>query len=379
MRKQLRAGSAFPKRALKTAAITAGAAACLFLAGVLLLRGCGAGEGGRRPAGTKVGMILLSGREDLGFSQSLGEAAEAVCAEAGVPLELYDQVPVGEAFRDLAEELIEGGCGLLLCDNVAYDADLAYLSAAHPDTFFFSASGTLTADNLSSCMRRTYQARYLTGLAAGSVSQSGEVGYVLAGLTPETIRQLNAFTIGVRKANPDAIVYVRQVNNWNDGEAAASETTALLDAHSIDVLAHHTSSIAPLRVADERGVAVVGCGYDNSALFPDTWLTGVVFHWEPLLADLIDAWRQGRFVGQRYQGGVTNGLVSITPLPGWCGPGPRNLAASEAERLAAGKYDVFFGPVRDVYGIVQVRRDENLSDEKILHGMYWFVDGVVLE
>ncbi|MBQ9348991.1 MAG: BMP family ABC transporter substrate-binding protein, partial [Oscillibacter sp.] len=275
--------------------------------------------------------------------------------------------------------LIGEGCGLILCDNVAYDADLGDLAAAHPDTFFFSASGTLAGDNLSSCIRRTYQARYLTGLAAGSVTQTGEIGYVLASLTPETIRQLNAFTIGVRKANPDAVVCVRQVNSWDDGEAAASETTALLDARPIDVLSCHTSSNAPLRVADERGVWTVGCAYDNSDLFPDTWLTGCVFNWKPLLTSLVEEWRQGRFIGQRYQGGISGGLVSITPLPAQISAGIRNLTASETERLAEGKYDVFFGPVRDVYGTVQVRQDENMSDEKILRGMYWFVDGVVLE
>ena len=133
------------------------------------------------------------------------------------------------------------------------------------------------------------------------------------------------------------------------------------------------------RVADERGVWTVGCAYDNSGLFPDTWLTGCVFNWEPLLTSLVQEWRQGRFIGQRYQGGISSGLVSITPLPDQISAGIRSLTASETQRLAEGKYDVFFGPVRDVYGTVQVRQDENMSDEKILRGMYWFVDGVVLE
>lgn len=49
---------------------------------------------------------------------------------------------------------------------------------------------------------RMYQARYLTGMVAGSMTRKNEIGYVAAFPIPEVIRGINAFTLGARAVNP---------------------------------------------------------------------------------------------------------------------------------------------------------------------------------
>ena len=210
------------------------------------------------------------------------------------------------------------------------------------------------------------------------MTRTHQIGYVLPTFTPETIRQLNAFTIGARLADPEATVHVRHTDDWDDGEKAASETTTLLESVDIDVLAQHLGTVSPLRLADGRGIYTIGSGYDDADLFPETWLTGCVSDWEPFFRERIAECVEGRAVGQRWWEGVRSGLVGLAPLSDLVDGRTRELVEAELGRLMDGSHDVFFGPLTDIYGTVRVREDENVSDDQLLYGMYWFVDGVVM-
>lgn len=327
----------------------------------------------------KVGMILNGSADDQGFSQALHEAAEAVCAARDLKLVSCDGVEGGEPFRALAERLIGEGCTLLLCDSEVYDGDLEALARDYPQICFLNAMGTVKAHNLASCMRRTYQARYLTGIVAGMQTETDNVGFLVSSLSQETIRQLNAFALGVRRANPNATIYVRCTDDRLDEQKTADTAVALLDAHDIDVLSIHAVPVSALKVADCRGVWTIGCSMHGTNPYPNTWLTGYTFNWEPFYAERIDEWRGHRFVGHQYRGGIRNGLVSLAPLSDLVKPGIQDRVDEALAPMMDGSFDVFYGPIRDNYGTLRVREDETLSDDQILHGMSWYAEGVVLE
>ena len=326
----------------------------------------------------KVGMVLNGSAEDRGFSQALHEAARDVCREKDLEFVSYDGVPA-EAFRSMTLQLIDQGCTLILCDSEAFDQELVTLAKENPQICFLNAMGTVKGHNLASCMRRTYQARYLTGMVAGLQTETDEIGYVVSSLTLETIRQLNAFTLGVRRVNPDARVYVRCTEDRYSEEKATAAAGELLDAHAIDILTVHAVPISALAEADRRGVWTIGYSASGQVPFPDTWLTGYTFDWKPFYAQRIEEWQTHRFVGKQYRGGIRNGLVSLAPLSHLVRDETKEAVDRELERLMEGSFDVFFGPVTDIYGTLQVREDETMSDDRILHGMYWYVEGVVLE
>ena len=163
------------------------------------------------------------------------------------------------------------------------------------------------------------------------------------------------------------------------GCSLSRRVAALLNEHDIDVLTQHVNPISPLRVADERGVWTIGNNYDNCDLFPNTALTACVFHWESFFSERLEECVQHRFTGKHYWEGMESGLVSLAPLTGHVNEAAREAVAEEKARILDGEYDVFFGPVTDIYGIARIREDENLSDAQLLYDMYWFVDGVVME
>ncbi|MBR0283232.1 MAG: BMP family ABC transporter substrate-binding protein [Oscillibacter sp.] len=326
----------------------------------------------------KVGVLLNGSAQDGGFSQSLAEAARDVCEEKSLTFIRYDGVTV-EAFPETVQNLMEEGCGLIVCDSEEFDPGLEQLAKDNPGVCFFNAMGAVTARNLSSCFRRTYQARYLLGITAGCQTVANEIGMIVSSFSSETIRQINAFTLGVRRVNENARVFVRCTNDPFDAETAAAVTNELLDAHSIDVLCCHGIPYAAMETANRRGVWLVGYVPGDEIPFPDTWLAGYAFDWKPFLTQCVEDWRANRFVGRQYSGGVRSGLVHLTPFGANVREETRDVVEAELARLLDGSFDVFFGPVRDRYGTVQVREGETMSDERILHGMNWFVEGVTPE
>lgn len=335
-------------------------------------------EAGAVPV-TDIGLLFNGNIEDRGYAQAQYEALAEIAAERGLKIHPRFSVPADGSFPDAAEELLREGCQIIFSDSYLFDEDLLRVAEAHPEAYFLNASGTVSADNLCSHMGRVYQVRYLSGIVAGMQTKTGQIGYVAGCLTPESIRQLDAFAIGVRKANPTATVYARHTDDWNDGEKAAFVTAELLSAHQIDVLTQHVNPISPLRVADQRGVYTIGNNYDNREMFPETYLTACVFDWKAFFSARMDECAQGRFVGQLYWEGIESGVVKLAPLTSLAAPGADAAAREEAERIKRGEYDVFFGPIADIYGTLQLREDENLSDETLLQDIFWLVDGVVME
>ena len=64
---------------------------------------------------------------------------------------------------------------------------------------------------------------------------------------PEVVRGINAFTIAMRKVNPEATVKVVWVNSWYDPGKEADAAKALID-QGVDIITQHTDSPAPLQV-----------------------------------------------------------------------------------------------------------------------------------
>ena len=53
----------------------------------------------------------------------------------------------------------------------------------------------------------------MIGTIAGYMSKTGQVGYIASFPIPEVVRRINAFTLAMRKINPEAIVKVVWVNS----------------------------------------------------------------------------------------------------------------------------------------------------------------------
>ena len=324
------------------------------------------------------GLILNGSADDRSWSQSHYEGMVKTSEELGINLIFRENV-IESDLETTADELVELGCEIIVCNSFGYGEYLGDVAAKYPDVYFFHASGVENGDNVTTFFGRMYQIRYLTGIAAGMQTKTDEIGYVAAFPISEVNRGINAFTLGVRSVNPDAKVYVSWTNSWVDDAAAETASQKLIDSHNIDIIAMHVDSLKPLEVADRSGIMSIGYNFNNNDSYPNSFLTAAVWSWENFYTPHIRECLQDKFSGKNYWNGIDTGIVSLAPLGKNADPLIEAHILEEEERFASGTFDVFYGPVYDSEGNVRVDSEESMSDDVMLNKFDWYVEGVIID
>lgn len=300
----------------------------------------------------------------LALEQALGDAVETTYVES---------VAEGDAAR-VIRQLVENGNGLVFATSFGFMNPMAEVAAAYPDTAFEHATGYTQLDNMGLYHARAYEARYLSGMAAGSVSETGVAGFIASFPIPEVIRGINAFTLGMRTVNPDAVVKVIWISSWYDPGKETEATQALI-AQGADVINQFTDSPAPTIAAQDAGIWSVSVGSDRSVYGPDSHLTSVVYNWGGFYTDMAQQVIGGTWESTNVWGGLDLGMIDIAPLHIAVPDDAR--AAIEAKRAAFIDHSdhPFAGPVADQSGTIRIAAGES-ADDGMLLGMDWYVDGV---
>lgn len=327
---------------------------------------------------TKVGFLLIGSCDDNSYNQSHYEGMEKTAETLNLEVTYKENVPTDDRCKKTIDELIKDGCEIIICNS--YDFGTWALQAAkeNPEIYFYHATGVEQSKNLATYFARIYQIRYLSGIVAGLQTETNEIGYVAAMPISEVNRGINAFTLGVRAVNKNATVHVAWSDSWTEDAKAEEAARQLISECGIDVITMHTDSNKVLDVAEECGVWSIGYNVDNYELYPKTFLTAPVWRWENYYEPHILKCLQGKFKGEHYWEGTSTGVVGLAPLTSNVKEGIAEKVKQEQERLEAGTFDVFYGPIRDNTGQVKVEEGENLSDDAMLNRFDWYVEGVIV-
>jgi len=327
---------------------------------------------------TKVGFLMIGNRDDKSYNQSHYEAMEKTAESLNLNVIYHESAPTDERSKKVMEELIEEGCEIIICNSYDYGEWILEVAEENPDIYFFHASGIVQAKNLATYFGRMYQMRYLSGIVAGMQTETDEIGYVAAFPISEVNRGINAFTLGVRSVNPDAVVHVEWCDSWTDDDAAGAAAKKLYDNYDIDVITMHTDSVRVLEMAEEREIWSVGYNVDNSKNFPKTFLTAPVWQWENYYEPHILKCLQGKFRGDNYWEGASEGVVGLAELTGNTKAGALEAVNEAREKMEIGTFDVFYGPIVDSEGVLRIAEGENMSDDAMLNQFDWYVEGVII-
>lgn len=351
----------------------------------ILLAGCG-GAGDADKAGdqtgekVKAGFIYIGSANDGGYSQVHDEGRVEMIANIGedkVETIVQEEVPETNAVEEVMNAMIDQGANIIFANSYGYQQYEEKVAKAHPDVKFMHFSGSILGDNYGNYFGRMYQPRYLTGIAAGMTTQNNKIGFVAAMPTPEVVRAVNAFTLGVRSVNPEATVQVVWTNTWYDPAVEKQAAESLLDA-GVDTVAQHQDTTAAVQAAAERGAFSVGYNKDMRDANPEGFIASPVWHLGAVYTEQVQAVVDGTWEPQSYWGGIADGVVDISDF-GDCVSDETKAAVNEArEKIIAGEFDVFEGEIKDQNGNVMVPAGEKMSDEDML-SMMWFVEGVIGE
>src|SRR4051794_5040610 len=264
----------------------------------------------------KVAFVYVGPVSDDGWTKAHDDGRKAVEAHFGDKVETayIENIPEtpSEAERAI-REFAQKGYKLIFTTSFGFMQPTFNVAKDFPDTIFVHISGYMTAKNMGTGFAKIEEPRYVTGLIGGKMTKSNKLGYVAAFPIPEVVRGINAFTLGVRKVNPDATVKVVWTNTWFDVQKERSAADALLDG-GVDVTAQHQDSTATLQAAAARGALGVGYDSDMSKKVPEAALTSPVFVWGPYYIKTVQEVLDKTWKTNQFWGGWVDGVVDLAPI-----------------------------------------------------------------
>ena len=258
-------------------------------------------------------------------------------------------------------------------------------SSQNPDLNFLICSGFVATPNLGSYFGRAYQALWLAGRLAGHMTVTNRIGVVGAKVIPETVRHLNAFTLGAHSVNPEVEVMIRWVFDWFN-PPAEQEATEELVSFGADIIYSGTDTPTAIDVSKDMvtdaGDPVYSIGHDNAdtcRFAPDRCLTSTYFNWGPQVQGIIEhmmggTWDPSDLLFDNLIESRDLSTVHIAEINALVPDQIVDDVEGFIPLIASGQHNVFEGPVVDNTGTV--RADGNAMSDEDLLGMCWYVEGV---
>jgi basic membrane protein A and related proteins len=192
------------------------------------------------------------------------------------------------------------------------------------------------------------------------------------------LRNINAFTLGAKLANPKVTTQVIFTGDWSMPVKEAEATNSLID-QGVDVLTCHVDG--PKTVVENaarRGAFVCGYHVNQSVLAPQAYLTGAEWNWEVLYPRFAKMFTSGETIPNFYRGGLKEQLVKVSPYGPAVGEEAKKKADEVKAALMAGNYVIFKGPIADSKGatVIGAGVSRGQTDPE-LEKMSYLVEGVI--
>lgn len=353
----------------------------------------------------KAGFIYVGPTGDYGWTAAHDVSRKALEQKFPWLKTVYiESVPEGDVERYIDRLVNEEKCDIVFTTSFGYMDGTFAAAQKYPNVVFEHCSGYKRSGNLGTYFSELYQAYYLTGLMAGALTKTNKLGYVAAFPTPEVVRHINAFAIGVKEVNPNAKVYVKWLFAWYD-PAKAKEAAESLISEGIDGLAFTEDSTAVVDVGEEHtknGKQIYTFSHYSPMLSygPDTVVSGQLADWTGMYEEILVKLYAGVWTSEDYwwlmkEGACILGADLNTPI------NPKFIDALKAKKVndpilgSINVYDLvmkreeqmseetvlfepYTGPIKDQKGNLMLKAGERASHD-VLWNIDWFVDNVVGE
>jgi basic membrane protein A len=345
----------------------------------------GESTGGGAGAIDTVGFIYVGPKDDFGYNQAAHDGSEAVeAAFPDVSVLQAENVPETSEAEAVMQNMIDEGADLIFATSYGHLEFARNLAEANPEVIFVhqgGLEGEPVLDNLGTYFGTVYEPVYTAGIAAGAASESGMLGYVYAFPIPQTLANINAFTLGAQSVNPDIETIAVATGSWCDPSAQAQAVASLLDQGADVITQHQDCTQTIIEATEAAGAFSVGYHADASELAPEGWLTGSEWDWAALYTDIVQTVVDGGFAASPYNGDFRLGLQNGDNPFVQSAYGPsvteETIALVDAKRQEfVDGGSPFAGPILDQDGD-EVVADGDTLDYVEAETMDFFVRGVV--
>ena len=267
-------------------------------------------EFGADGSGLKVGVIFDGPLLDGGWNESHSAAIDRVKEEyPGIEITRIEGANPGQRAQLALEELASQGHQLILATGSSHTEDILTINEDYSDSRFATVGGTVLADNLAQYFTAIEEIRYLHGMMAGLLTETGVVGFISGFPVPIEVRTLNAVALGVEAVNPDARVEVLWVNSWYDPDLEREAARTLFEA-GVDVIVSDMSSPGIPSFADREGILFSSYDQDLSDVNPQSWAGGFHIRWDAYYKKAVEDMIAGVWQPELYYGGIAEGMLT---------------------------------------------------------------------
>ena len=340
----------------------------------------GAGSATRGASPYKVAVILVGPHNDGGWSQAHYDGMQYVQKALGskVQTTYKENIAPGAQMDQTVQSLQNQGYQMIFATS--YGMVTKAVAAKYPNIKFEQATGTDVSPNLSEYFGAAEDTVFLSGMAAGAASKSGNIGYVVAFPIPEVIRHANAFALGAQLTHPGATVRIVWTHSWFNPAAEKKAAQGLRSA-GVDVLGQNVDSPSTGQFAQSAGIPWVGYDSDASKFAPKSWLTASVYDWGLYYLKRVKDAMAGSWKPGFYYGSINDGFTKLAPYGPAVTSAVRAKIAAVEKKIESGTYYEFQGPLYDQSGKLRVPKGVKMQVLKggtnSLYGMNWLVKGVI--
>ncbi len=323
---------------------------------------------------TKVGFIYVGPRTDYGYNYAMDQGRLALEKSMGVKTVFFENIPENAEVERVMERMIADGIKIIFPTSYGYLDPALNVAAKYPDVQFFHGGGFKLAPNLGTFFADIDEVEYLAGMAAGASTKTGKLGFIAAHPIPQTLRNINAFTLGAQSVNPKATMTIVWTGSWSDPTKEAEAANTLAD-QGIDVLTMHVDGpITIAQTAEKRGIMVSGYHADASQFAPKGWLTGASWNWAPIMEKIVKSVLDSTWTSGHLRGKLSDGYVQLASF-GPAVPEDVKVKIDSVKKAFQTGTKLWTGPILDQDGKSILAAGDTLTMEKV-ESMSFLVNGV---
>jgi len=246
-------------------------------------------------------------------------------------------------------EYAEAGNKLIIGEAFAAEQEAREIAAEYPDVAFLMGSSfkeDASLPNFAVFDNYIQDASYLSGIIAGAMTKTGNIGMVGGYPIPEVNRLMHAFMAGAAEMNPDIKFQVSFIGSWFDPPKAKETAFAMIE-NGADILYAERFGVSD--AAKEKGILAIGNVVDTQADYPETVVSTAVWHFEPTLDKAIAEVKAGTFTAADYglYSFMKEGGTTLAPYGTFDGKIPAEAVEMVAKKEAEIKSGAFTVVIND--------------------------------
>lgn len=262
------------------------------------------------------------------------------------------------------DSLAKDGYNVIFATSPVFMDACIRQSVAHPEVKILNCSLLASYRNVRSYYLRIYEAKFILGAIAGAMADNNLIGYIADYPIYGVPASINAFALGAQMTNPRAkIVLEWSTLSENDPEQKLAQ-------QGVHIISNRDIS-APNMESRAFGLYHESDGYIHNLAMP-------VWNWEKLYQGIVRSILTGAWADEAnsnadrvmsyYMGMSTDAidLLCAQRLPARV----RRLVDLLHERIRAGAFLPFVGPILDQDGSVRVEADTALTPQEIIRMDY---------